>query len=481
MPTFNPTAEGIAIGGEIVEPTGDQVVDLVAPSTEQTYATVRRPSVTDADRAAAAARETFDSGVWSGLPLVERVEVLDRALSHVEESVEEIARLCAFEIGAPLRVTRASVHGSLKVIRAMGAMALETSDVVPASRGWDYEVQYDPIGVALEIVPWNSPFTGTMRHAAQALLAGCTVIAKPPPDTPFSSLVWARALTAAGLPAGAFNIVPADAAVSEHLVTHPAVDKIGFVGGTGIGRRVAELAGRHLKRYVLELGGKSAAVVLDDADLDLVAAAAANSVYFNSGQICSALSRIIVPRERIGDAVAALQKKVDTFVVGDPFDDATTMGPMASRAHYERVRTAIGAAAAEGATLEYGGDRPPGLSHGFYLQPTLFSGTNDMAVAQEELFGPVAVLIPHDGDDDALRLANDSVFGLGGSVFSADTDRARAVAARMRTGSVTINAWATNQLGPRDPHKDSGWGTSTGIEGYQAYRSTRIVNLRPVN
>jgi acyl-CoA reductase-like NAD-dependent aldehyde dehydrogenase len=317
-----------------------------------------------------------------------------------------------------------------------------------------------------------------MMKSAQALLAGCTVVSKPPPSAPFAVLIWGDALARAGLPPGAFNILPAGADVSEYLVSHSGVDLVVFTGGTPVGRRVAELCGRNLKRVVLELGGKSAAVVLEDADLQLVADSVAAGVYFNSGQICSALSRVVAPRSSIDSVVDLLRAKAHGIVIGSPLDPSTTMGPLATKGHHERVLRYIDVGRTEGAELVFGGDVPDHLKEGWYIQPTLFVGNNSMTIAREEIFGPVVTVIPHDGEADAVGIANDSDFGLGGSVFSADEKRAIHVASQLSTGSVTINGYTTNLLAPRDPCKTSGIGTVTGTAGFESFRSRRTVNLR---
>jgi aldehyde dehydrogenase (NAD+) len=266
--------------------------------------------------------------------------------------------------------------------------------------------------------------------------------------------------------------------VSEYLVSHPGVGLVVFTGGTPVGRRVAELCGRSLKRVILELGGKSAAIVLDDADLQAAADAVASGVYYNSGQICSALTRMLVPRAAVDEAVERLRAKASALVIGSPFDPATTMGPLASRAHQRRVLDRIAEGEKEGARIVFGGRRPASQPCGWFVEPTLFVSSNDTSIAREEVFGPVVTLIPHDGDDDAIAIANDSDYGLGGAVFATDEERARRVASRLDTGSVTINGYTTNLLAPRDPHKWSGSGPVTGVAGFQSFRSSRLVNLR---
>lgn len=469
---------GFYIDGAFVEASGGELLSLEYPATGDIYARVPKPTDVDADRAIGAARGAFEKSEWSRLGVHERSVVIRRAASLVEERVDDIARMSAFEIGAPVGITRMMVRLVIRVVTAMTTLDTAIPDTETRSGLWEYELQREPRGVVLDLVPWNGPFGGTMMKAAQALLAGCTVVSKPPPTAPFAVLEWARALEASGLPSGAFNILPADAQVSEYMVGHPGVDLVVFTGGTSIGRRVAALCGQNLKPVVLELGGKSAAVVLDDADMQLAVDSVASGVYFNSGQICSALSRMLVPRGEVDLAVQLLRDKAEAIVIGDPLATTTTMGPMASRAHHDRVLHRLRAAEQEGTKLVFGGGRPEGFGRGWYVEPTLFVSDNNSSIAREEVFGPVVTVIPHDGDDDAVALANDSDYGLGGSVFSVDTDRAKRVASRLETGSVTINGYTTNMLAPRNPFKSSGIGTVTGAEGFQAFRRSRVVNIR---
>jgi aldehyde dehydrogenase (NAD+) len=478
MTQFDYRLDGFHIGGETVPASDPSREVLISPATTEAFAEVPVPVNEDVDRAISAARGVFDSGLWKGVPVDERAQVVLRACEEIDTRVEEIATISALEIGAPIQVTRMMVNMVLRTVRAMTDLARTIPDISVEKGLWEYEIQHDPAGVVVDVVPWNGPFNATMMKSAQALLAGCTVISKPPPSAPFAVLIWADALARAGLPPGAFNILPAGSDVSEYLIAHRGVDLVVFTGGTSVGRRVAELCGRNLTRLVLELGGKSAAVVLDDADLQLVADSVAAGAYFNSGQICSALSRVVVPPSSINELVDRLSSKSSEIVIGSPLDPSTTMGPLATARHHARVLEYIQAGRTEGANLAFGGDVPDRLRPGWYVEPTLFVGDNSMAIAREEIFGPVVTVIPHNGDDDAVAIANDSDFGLGGSVFSIDEQRARHVASQLQTGSVTINGYTTNLLAPRDPFKGSGIGTVTGAKGFETFRTSRTVNLR---
>jgi aldehyde dehydrogenase (NAD+)/betaine-aldehyde dehydrogenase len=470
--------DSLYIGGQWSAGPGRPVATWAAPSTEEVYGRSVRPVEADADAAVAAGRRTFRDGTWRGRSVRERGALLRRAAAIVRPQIAEIAVTSAYEIGAPLGVTTMFAQVVTAVIDRMCDLAASVPDVETGTGLWEFQIERAPAGVVLDIVPWNSPFSATMLKSAQALLAGCSVISKPPPSAPFAVRAWARALDEAGLPEGAYSILPAEAEVSEYLVTHPGVDLVVFTGGTPVGRRVAELCGRNLKRVILELGGKSAAIVLPDADLPAAVDAVASGVYYNSGQICSALSRMLVPRAAAGEVVERLRGKVSAMVIGSPFEPATTMGPLASRPHQQRVLDRIAAGQRDGAQLVFGGRRPAAQPRGWFVEPTLFVSANDTSIAREEVFGPVVTVIPHDGDDDAIEIANDSDYGLGGSVFSADEERARRVASQLDTGSVTINGYTTNLLAPRDPRKWSGSGSVTGVAGFQAFRSSRLVNLR---
>jgi acyl-CoA reductase-like NAD-dependent aldehyde dehydrogenase len=470
--------DSLYIGGQWSVGTGRPGGAWVAPSTEEIYGRSVQPTEADAAAAVAAARRAFRDGAWRERSVRERGALLRRAAAIVQPQIAGIAITSAYEIGAPLGVTTMFAQVVSTVVDRMCDLAASVPDVETGTGLWEYQIQREPAGVVLDIVPWNSPFTATMMKSAQALLAGCSAISKPPPSAPFAVRAWAAALGEAGLPEGVYSILPAEAGVSEYLVTHPGVDLVVFTGGTPVGRRVAELCGRNLKRVILELGGKSAAIVLDDADLQAAVDAVSSGVYYNSGQICSALSRMLVPRAAVDEVVERLRAKASALVIGSPFEPATTMGPLASRAHQRRVLDRIAAGEHDGAHLVFGGRRPPGQPRGWFVEPTLFVSTNDTSIAHEEVFGPVVTVIPHDGDHDAIEIANDSDYGLSGGVFAADEERARSVASRLDTGSVTINGYTTNLLAPRDPHKWSGSGSVTGVAGFQAFRSSRLVNLR---
>jgi aldehyde dehydrogenase (NAD+) len=370
------------IGGHWSAGTSRPVATWAAPSTEEIYGRSVQPAEADADDAVAASRRTFLDGSWRARSVRERGALLRRAAAIVRSQIAGIAVTSAYEIGAPLGVTTMFVQVVTAVIDRMCDLAASVPDVETGTGLWEFQIEHEPAGVVLDIVPWNSPFSATMLKSAQALLAGCSVISKPPPSAPFAVRAWADALNQVGLPEGAYSILPAEAEVSEYLVAHPGVDLVVFTGGTPVGRRVAELCGRNLKRVILELGGKSAAIVLDDADLTAAVDAVASGVFYNSGQICSALSRMLVPRAAVGEAVERLREKVSAVVIGSPFEPATTMGPLASRTHQQRVLERIAAGERDGAQLVFGGRRPAGQPRGWFVEPTLFVSANDTSVAR---------------------------------------------------------------------------------------------------
>jgi aldehyde dehydrogenase (NAD+) len=328
------------------------------------------------------------------------------------------------------------------------------------------------------VIPWNAPLQIAMMKLAPGLLSGCTFVLKPDPKTPLNALRLADLLTEAGVPGGVVNIVPADRDASEHLVAHPGVDKVTFTGSSTAGRRVAALCGNDLRRVTLELGGKSAAIVLDDADLGTVAESLRIGSFRNTGQVCSLKTRIVVPRPREAEFLDALTAVVASMPVGDPHDPATQLGPLVSAAQRDRVEGYLAAGKADGARVVVGGGRPSGFETGYFVEPTIFAGvTPSMTIAQEEIFGPVVSVLTYDTVDEAVAIANDSVYGLNGSVFTADPDRGMGVAARMRTGTVELDGSPAGFYAPFGGFKSSGIGREAGLEGFDAYVETKSIGL----
>jgi aldehyde dehydrogenase (NAD+) len=464
------------VGGEWVEPAGAGWIDVINAGTEEVLGRVPVGSPTDVDRAVAAARAGFDG--WAATPVAERVALLQQVSDGLMARSSEVGAMVAQEVGMPL--------GSACVIQA-GLPALVAASYVEIARQFPFEEQvgssrvvYEPVGVVACLTPWNYPLHQAMCKVAPALAAGCAVVLKPSEVAPLSAFVLAEVVHEAGFPAGAFNLVTGyGRPTGEALVEHPAVDMVSFTGSTAAGRRVAELTARTLKRVTLELGGKSAAIVLDDADLEEAVEASVRQAFLNSGQTCMAWTRLLVPRERHDEAAKVAARVAESLTVGDPLGDAD-LGPLASEEQRQRVRQYIKEGVDEGAVLVTGGDQPPdGLERGFYVRPTVLAGVdNGMVVAQEEIFGPVVAIIPHDGEDDAVRIANDSPYGLHGAVFSGDRSRAERVARRLRTGQVDVcGAGGFNPYAPFGGFKQSGRGRELGRWGLEQFLEVKSLQL----
>lgn len=468
------------IGGEWVEPAGSGTIDVVSPHTEQVVGRVPEGTEADIDRAIAAARHTFDNTGWATMPVDERLGIVQRFSEMYAARMKELASLITEEMGSPITFSHRGQTG--------GAWMMLNSFIESGRKvAWEEErtgmfgtpviVRREPVGVVAAIVPWNVPQIVTMSKLAPALIAGCTVVLKPAPETPLDAYVLAELAQAAGVPAGVLNVVPAGREVGEHLVRHRGVDKVAFTGSTQAGRAIASICGQQLKRCTLELGGKSAAIVLDDADLAATMQGLRFVSFMNNGQACIAQTRILASRKRYDEVVDALAETVRQMVVGDPSDPATDIGPLVAQRQQERVAKYIALGQEEGATVVIGGNgMPSGLEHGWYVQPTVFRGvTNEMRVAREEIFGPVVVVIPFDDVDDAVRIANDSDYGLAGSVWTADMDLGMSVARRVRTGTYGINQYTLDFRAPFGGYKASGLGREYGPEGLDHYLELKTI------
>jgi len=469
------------IGGQWCPPAGQERFEVVSPSSEEVIGEVPLATHADIDRAVEAARTAFDDGPWPRTTPKERARMLAHAADALRERTDDIARTTVEEMGCAISQAPRSQTGLVAPVFDYYADLVQSFDlvrevVVGERAGMVSEL---PVGVVGAIVPWNAPVTLAAWKTAPALAAGCTVVLKPPPEAPLSNYIFAEALERAGLPPGVVNVVPGGREVGEHLVTHPGIDKIAFTGSTQAGKRIMALCAHDVKRVSLELGGKSAAIILDDADVVEAVTTATRGVMHLSGQFCGAQSRILVPRSRYAQAVEAAAAAAKAVVVGDPHELSTVVGPLVAERQRARVEGLIQQALEEGARLVVGGRRPGHLKRGYYLEPTVLADVdNSMTVAREEIFGPVACLIAHDGDDDAVRIANDSQFGLAGGVWSADDRRAFDVACRLRTGSVTVNR--TPAPFPHVPFggfKQSGLGRELGPEGLRSFLEPRSVGL----
>jgi len=469
------------IGGEWATASTDRRIEVISPHTELPVARVAAAGPDDVDAAVEAARAAFDAGRWPRLSPAERVDTVRRLAKTYGDRRSEMAALITSEIGAPISFAqRAQVALPWTMMNAFCdlAQAYPWREARPGLYGSDIAIRREPVGVVAAIVPWNMPQFLIVTKLIPALLAGCTVVLKPAPESPLNALLLAEMVAESGLPDGVVSVLPGDASVGEMLVKHPEVDKVSFTGSTSAGKAVAAACATDLRRVSLELGGKSAAIVLDDAEPAAVATSVRSASLSNSGQICNALTRILVPAARAEDFTDALAAEMASLAVGDPTDSATQVGPLVARRQQDRVRGYIDTGQAEGARLVLGGTAmPDGLDRGWYVQPTLFADAdNSMRVAREEIFGPVLTVIPYADEDDAVNIANDSQYGLAGSVFTADNERGLAIAARIRTGTFGVNqGYTMDPFAPFGGVKGSGYGRELGREGIDGYTETKSI------
>jgi acyl-CoA reductase-like NAD-dependent aldehyde dehydrogenase len=467
------------IDGEWREAASETEIRVVSPSTEEVIGVVPDAGRGDVDAAVRAARRAFEAGTWRGLAVAERAEIIERALRILESRIEEIGRLVTSEMGLPVTAAGFQIPGALATGRYFLDVARKdsTSEVRRTQAGAAAVIK-EPVGVVASIAPWNGPFNMAIAKIVPALVTGCSVVYKPAPETPLDAFHIAEAFAEAGLPAGAFNLITGGRDAGRALVVHPGVDKVSFTGSTAAGREIGRECGGSFKRLQLELGGKSAAIVLDDADIATTMQGLAVGSFFNTGQVCAAYSRVVVPKSRYDEVVGALVATAESFVVGDPFDPATTMGPLVSARQRERVLGYIEVGKAEGAAIATGGGVPEGLDRGFYVQPTVFADTdNSMRICREEIFGPVASVLAYDTVEEAVAIANDSEYGLHGAVFTGDPERAADVARKVRTGTFSVNSFTYNIEAPFGGVKNSGIGRDTGPEAVQSYYELKTVNL----
>jgi betaine-aldehyde dehydrogenase len=478
------THDRLYIGGEWVEPAGAGTIEVISPHSEEVVGRVPDGTEADIDRAVDAARRAFDDGEWGRMPPAERAAIVSRFADLYAARMMEMAEVITDEMGSPISFSQLAQTPTpwMMLTYFIGLSARfpweETREGVFGS---PVVVRHEPVGVVGAIVPWNVPQFVTMSKLAPAMIAGCTTVLKPSPETPLDAFMMAEILDEAGVPAGVVNIVPAGREVGEHLVRHPGVDKIAFTGSTAAGRRIASICGEQLKRVTLELGGKSAAIVLDDADLAATVEGLKFASLMNNGQACVAQTRILASRQRYDEVVDALGSMVAALTVGDPHDPATDIGPLVAERQQERVEKYIALGQEEGARVVVGGSgRPEGHERGWYVQPTLFADVdNSMRIAQEEIFGPVLSVIAYDGVDDAIRIANESDYGLAGSVWTADTDAGMDVARRVRTGTYGVNQYLMDFAAPFGGFKASGVGREFGPEGLTHYLELKSIAPKP--
>jgi acyl-CoA reductase-like NAD-dependent aldehyde dehydrogenase len=464
------------IDGAWVSSTGSGVIDVLSASTEEVIGKIPEGTPEDVDKAVRAAKAAFPA--WSQTSAEERGKYLQRITEGLQARMMEIGQLVAQEVGMPINLSM-MIQAGLPTV-TFGSMQQLLDDTAFEEQVGNSLVVREPVGVVGAITPWNYPLHQIAAKVAPALAAGCTVVLKPSEVAPLNAFVLAEIIDEVGLPAGVFNLVTGvGPVVGEAIAAHPDVDMVSFTGSTRAGKRVSELASQTVKRVALELGGKSPNIILDDADLERAVADGVGKCFLNSGQTCSALTRMLVPRSRLAEAEEIAARTAQTFTPGDPFADTTRLGPLVSAVQRDRVRNYIQKGIEEGAKLVTGGaEAPEGLGTGYYVQPTVFSDVrNDMTIAQEEIFGPVLSIIPYDTEDEAVEIANDTIYGLAGGVWSGDAERAKAVARRLRTGQVEINGGSFNPLAPFGGYKQSGHGRELGKFGLDEFLEVKSLQL----
>ena len=471
------------IGGQWSDPAKTETIDVHSPTTEEQIGSVPRGSETDVDTAVAAARAAFDDpDGWPNWSPAQRGEVLERFAAELEARGEETARRVSMQNGMPIWLAQQFEAGFPPLLLRyysglMNAMPVE--EARPGMLGGTALVSRQPVGVVAAITPWNVPQGISFLKIAPALAAGCTMVLKPAEETVLDAFLMAEAALAAGLPAGVLNVVPGGRELGAYLVAHPGIDKVSFTGSTAAGRAIGETCGRLLRPVTLELGGKSAAIVLDDADLGANIESFFGVTLLNNGQICWLNTRVLAPRSRYSEIVDTVTALAAGLTIGDPLDPETKIGPLVSSRQRDRVEGYIAKGKQEG-RLTTGGGRPKGLDRGWFVEPTVFADmTNTAQVSCEEIFGPVLSVIPYDDEAEAVAIANDSNYGLGGTVWSSDVERAASVARKVRSGTVGVNHYTNDPVAPFGGIKDSGIGRELGPEGLDAFQVFKTIYLPP--
>jgi len=469
--------DSLFIGGDWTKPASDARFDLISPSTEERLGSVAAASRADVDRAVAAARNAFDHGPWPRMTGPERAAKLREIADRLGERAGDFARAWSLQVGVPFTLTQAMAgyfRGYFDYFASLADQGFE--EVRSPAQGGACMVVREPVGVSVCIAPWNAPLATMLLKVAPALAAGCTVIAKPSPETPIEALLLAECIAQVGLPEGVFSVLPADREVSDYLMRKPEVDKVSFTGSTVAGRYIASVCAERMARITMELGGKSAAIILDDAKIEMVVAGIMPNLIGLAGQQCAAFSRILVSAKRRDEVTEALAAAFRAVKVGDAFDIATQMGPIVTGRQLDRVCGYIAQGSQGGAKLVAGGGRPSDLPKGYFVEPTLFTNvTNDMAIAREEIFGPVGSIITYRDEEDAIAIANDSDYGLSGGVFTEDAERAYAVARRIRTGNFAMNGRVIDFTMPYGGFKLSGVGREGGVEGLHGFTEVKAI------
>jgi aldehyde dehydrogenase (NAD+) len=465
---------GHVIAGELVDSATERI-EVVNPATEDVIASVPAGTAADVDAAVAAARAAFPA--WSATPVAERAAIVRRISEGLAARNADIAATVTAEMGSPITFSR-RVQAGLPVLTSGGIADLLAGGYSFTEEIGNSLIVREPVGVVGCITPWNYPLHQIVAKVVPALAAGCTVVLKPSEVAPLNAGILLEVLASAGVPAGVVNLVHGTGpVVGEAIAAHPGVDMVSFTGSTRAGRRVSAVASETVKRVALELGGKSANVLLDDADFGRAVKVGLANTYINGGQTCTAWTRMLVPADRHDEVVELAVAAAAKYTVGDPMVDSTRIGPMSSQAQQDRVRGYVEQGIAEGATLATGGADPvDGLDRGYYVRPTVFAAVrSDMIIAQEEIFGPVLSILPYGDEDEAVAIANSTIYGLAGAVFSSDTDRAVAVARRLRTGQVDVNGGAFNPVAPFGGYRQSGNGRELGRFGLEEFLEVKSI------
>jgi aldehyde dehydrogenase (NAD+) len=462
------------INGQWVNPVQPKAMDVINPATEEVIGRISLGSAADVDKAVAAARAAFET--FGRTSREERIALLERIIAAYTARIGEIAETISLEMGAPMWLAKAAQAPSALAHLNQALEVLKSYQFVQ-NRGTT-RIVHEPIGVCGFITPWNWPVNQIACKVAPALAAGCTIVLKPTEIAPLNGVLFAQVLHEAGVPAGVFNLINGDGpTVGAAIAAHPGIDMVSFTGSTRAGTQVAKAAADSVKRVAQELGGKSPNIILDDADLKRAVEGGVRTCFTNSGQSCNAPTRMLVPRSRHAEAVAIAKAAAESVTVGDPATEGTTIGPVVSKAQFDKIQHLIDVGIKEGAELVTGGPgRPPGLSRGYYVRPTVFANVrNDMTVAREEIFGPVLCILPYENEDDAIRIANDTVYGLSGYVSSGDPNRALRVASRLRTGNVHLNGAGPDFTAPFGGYKQSGNGREWGSYGFEEFLEVKAI------
>jgi acyl-CoA reductase-like NAD-dependent aldehyde dehydrogenase len=466
------------IGGKWEKPSGSGKLSVISPVTEEVVMTFAEATPRDVDRAVAAAREAFDKGPWPRLTPRERGAALLKVAELLKARLPELAQAWTTQVGAPISFTRYVSGQPAELFEYYGKLIQSYRLVEERKRdnGGLVRIVKEPVGVVAAITPWNAPLVLLCYKVAAGLAAGCTIVAKPSPETPMDAYILAECIEAAGLPPGVFNLVPAGRETGDYLIRHSGIDKISFTGSTAAGKHIAAVAAERLTRTGFELGGKSAAIVLEDADIGQVLQSLVPYSMPITGQVCFSLTRVLAPESRKQEVLDAYVGAVRNVKVGDPQDAATQMGPLAMERQLHRVQGYIAKGKEEGAKLVLGGSRPRGLERGYFIEPTVFTNVDTkMTIAREEIFGPVVSFLGFKDVDDAIAKSNDTVYGLHGAVYTADAERGYEIARRMRSGSVTVNGMIVDPKMPFGGFKQSGIGREGGIEGLDPYFELKTI------